>query len=234
MLCFPYFKKRHTTQVFFDLIADEQIDEVRKLLEQGVDPNQTDVKPSWVWNLVEYAPKRPLSEACATGNLEMVKLLIQYGATAEPMKGTDWSPLMETLFYYHPDDVEMVTLLLANGADPQEYETHVAFQAAWMIPKVYDKKSTNGTVFSGEYDEETAKGITEIVKLLLADSSVDLTSRDDGGLLLWRSVACGNIALTEYLLSVGCPVTYQDRDGKTIYDLAIEKGHTEIAEMVKP
>ena len=50
------------------------------------------------------------------------------------------------------------------------------YTAAQMVPRVYDKTKANGTVFTGDYDEMTAKGITEIIDILLINGgSLDAT-----------------------------------------------------------
>ncbi len=220
------------TRQLIRAIEQEDVAEVRRCLEDGVDPNRTNLPTGWFSVLFEMPIKKPLSTACETGNLEIVSLLISYGATAEYEKDAGRQPLEATVLHYDPDDVEIVTLLLANGADPA-IESSAVFDAARMMPKVYDREKTNGTAYPGGYDEETAKGITEIVKLLLGEVSFDLASEDGGLLLIWAAHR-GNIVLAEYCLSVGCPVTYRDRSGKTAYDYAVEYGHTELAELVKP
>ena len=217
-----------------DAIEQEDIEEVRRLLEKGADPNEPDgIRIPFLASLVESSPDRPLSVACETGNLEVVKLLISYGATVEYQKGLGWSPLAATLLHYQPDDVEMVKLLLENGADISQRETGrlPVYQASLMSPKVFEKYTATGAVYSGGYDEETAKGITEIVKLLMGD--FDINDQDENPTTLLMNAALkGNRELVEYLLSIGADPTLIDAHNKTAYDYAVKYGHTEIAEML--
>ena len=217
-----------------DAIKQEDVEEVRRLLEKGVNPNE----PGGITNpflriLSETSPDRPLSVACETGNLEVVKLLISYGATVEYQEGMGWSPLAATLLHYQPDDVEMVKLLLKNGADISQRENGwlPVYRASLMTPKKFDKATATGSVYSTGYDEETAKGITEIVKLLMGD--FDINDQDENPTTLLMNAALrGNRELVEYLLSIGADPTLIDAHNKTAYDYAVKHGHTEIAEML--
>ncbi len=224
----------YDSELLISAIEKGDIETARVLLEIGVDPNQTNVDPHWIWNLAEHSPKRPLSVACETGNLEMVQLLIDYGATAADQGKTSWSPLREALWYYQPDDIEIVRLLLENGADPcwEESGSLPMFWAASMQPKVYDESKANGTVFSSGYDQETAENITEIVKMLMVE---DRKNERGYGIktLLIISVVNENVPLTEYLLSIDCDTTIEDSFGKTAYDYAVESGNEEIIRLLE-
>ena len=215
-------------------IRKEDYDKVEELLNDGVDPNVTTASDitEFILNLVESTGQRPLSVACEVGNLEIVKLLIDYGATAESYDKCGWSPLRQTLFYYQPDDVEIVKLLLDNGADSDFEEDKLpVFAAADMIPKVYDKNKTNGTVFLSEYDVESAKGITEIVSILLDDKSVNIKTKL-GETLLIKAVKRENIYLIEYLLVAGSEINSKDIYGKSAIDYAIELGNENIISLL--
>ena len=222
------------TNTLIEAIRVENVAVVEYLLEKGVDPNRTDVPPSNLWSFWETHAQRPLEVACKTRNLEIIKLLIDHGATAEPIMHTV-SPLRKVLdYYYKPDDIEIVKLLLENGAvanDPK-YDAHMAFYAAQKSPRVYDETMQNGTVFSSGYDEETARGITEIVCILLDGQSVNITT-NSGETLLMVSAKAGNVYLTEYLLSNGADANMTTDYGKTALDFAKEAGNEEIISMLE-
>lgn len=220
------------TQKLITAVEDGNVEKVRTLLENGVDPNIPEYKPGLFWTLLETAPRRPLSVACNAGNYEIVSLLIQYGATAEYVPGTGWSPLRETLFYFHENDVQIVKLLLENGADMGLEEDDLpVFVAAKMVPQKYDIQKINGTVFSGKYDLEVAAGITEIVKMLLSDRSVDIQN-SLGETLLILAVKSENIHLVEYLLSSKCDTSILDAKGKSAYDYAVQLGNANIVSLL--
>ncbi len=228
-----FYLYRLDTRKLIKAIENEDIVTVEKLLNDGVDPNKPTSEPNVLDSLFEHSPSLPLSVACDVGNYEIIKMLIDYGATAEHIEGTGWSPLMESLFYYKKDTVKIVKLLLDNGADPylKEYDYPV-FHAASMVPQVYDANKTNGTVFITGYDEETAKGITEIVIMLLGDESVDITTTGSKRTLLMFAAKENNIYLAEYLLSRGCDPTKENSKGMTALDIAIINDSDEVAELL--
>ena len=216
-------KSYHSTRKLLRAIKNEDVYKVKELLDEGVDPNKTDVPPSIFWDFLETSPNRPLSIACDTGNIEIVELLIGYGATAEPIEGTGWSPLRQVLFYFQPDDVEIVKLLFENGASVEDgYWEDMVYFAAQMVPRAYDKTMANGTVFIGDYDEMTAKGITEIIDILIMNGgSLDGTN-GAGKTALMVSVEPENLYLTEHLINIGCNTSVTDIYGKTALDYALE------------
>ena len=236
LLCFalrtsPYYH----SQKLIDAVKVGDLELVQQLLESGIDPNLSNAPVLPIVNtFIEHSPQKPLSVACELGNYEMVKLLISYGATASYTEHMGWSPLATSLFYYQEDDIEIINLLLENGADPSMAEAgwFPAFRASRMIPKNYDPTKSNGTVFSSGYDEEVAKGITEIVKLLMRDC--DPNDQSYAGItLLMNASKVGNLELVKYLLSINVDVTLKDVNGKTAYDYAIEKGHSDIVELLR-
>lgn len=224
---------RYDTERLLNAIEEDDIVAAKALLDNGLDPNRSNVDPGLLWEFLEYAPRRPLEVACYHGNLEMIRLLIEYGATAEYIEGTDWSPLRQTLFHFDPDDVEVVKLLLANGAtldEPAEDELPV-FAAAQMLPWATNPDTSK---YIREYDEATAKGITEIVILLLGDTSIDETSRSRmNRTLLIHAVVNENVYLVDYLISAGCDLTITDCHDKTAMDYALESGNNELIALVR-
>lgn len=213
--------------ILIQAIETEDTQKVKKLLEKNIDPNRTDIPPHKIWSLWGISPRNPLAEACKTGNLEIVQLLIAYGATAETAGGA-FSPLTETIFYYQPNDPEIVRILMENGVDLKDtQDADAVFLAAQMVPKVYDNQLKNGTVFVGDYDEETAKGITEIVRILLGDRSINCTT-PAGKTLLMFAVQKENVCLADYLIAAGADIMAGDNNGKTAYDYAVESKNNAI------
>ena len=222
-------KQLRDAEKLIDAIEKENVEQVKLLLDSGVNPNQTNIPPSNVWSFFEMSADRPLSVACKTGNLEIVEALISHGATAEKREHTGWSPLKMTLFHTHEDDFEIVKLLLANGADPQavEPDDFIVFDAADMYPMLLGSEG-----YTTGYDAEVAEDITLIVELLLAGNDIDIRTKS-GDTLLMYAAARGNLYLAEYLIAHGCDVFLVNNQGKTAYDLMYEVLNAERYSVIK-
>lgn len=231
VVCLSSCSSVYSTKALIEAINNNDIERAETILSEGVDPNKTNIPPSEFWSFFKMSAKRPLSEACSTGDYEMVKLLIDYGATAEFVDNTGWSPLRSSLFHYYTDSVEIVELLLNNGADPYDDDaetySHPVFSAASMLPKNFDVPYEERP----EYDEESARGITEIVKLLLKNESIDMKSID-GQTILILAIKAQNIYLVEYALSCGCDKSVVDSYGKTALDYAFDSENEELIELL--
>ena len=222
-------KQYRDARKLIDAIEANDIGQVKLLLDSGADPNQTDIPVSRYWTIFEFTARRPLTIACETGNLEMVRLLIEHGATAENREYTGWSPLRKTLFRFDADDAEIVKLLLANGADPSAMESDeiAVFAAADMYPMLFGSEN-----YLSGYDEAVAKNITQIVFMLLGDNEINMRSSSGNTLLMYAAIR-GNIDLAENLIARGCDVNLVNNQGKTAYDLAVENGRQSVAELIK-
>lgn len=232
----PYYNARRLVKA----IHNQKIEDVEALLFQGVDPNVLTL--SKVGRIIdaffESGADYPLTQACRMGNVEMVKLLLSYGAEAEPSSDIDgWEPLPATLLRYQEDDLKIVRLLLDNGADANKstsYNDYPVFMAADMMPQIqeYDYTKLNGGCLNIGYNEAAAKGITEIVLLLLQEQSIDIQD-NNGKTLLMFAVNNENLYLAETLLILGCDTSIKDNFGKTAKDYALELGQEEMMNLFK-
>jgi len=147
--------------------------EAKKILEKyKFNVNTPTSKPNKFWNgLTESSPDVPLAVACRKGNLEMVKLLIEHGATAEYIYGTNSSPLVSLFWdgHVYPDSYKIAQILLKNGADVNDLYGSLPQMpielAAKMWPEVYSQGQT--PAYTGVYDEQVAIQIKDIIALLL-------------------------------------------------------------------
>lgn len=211
-------------------IKSNNIEKVKELLDEGVDPNITDIPISKLWRMVETHADTPLATACEYGNYDIVKLLIDYGATTDVLEYTGWSPLHRTLFKYDRDDLKIVKLLLENGADLEmDGGTIPLVTAVYMFPKTYSYD--NNKIVWGNYDDQAARDITEIVKLIIGDKTPNY--QFSGRTLLMTAIKNENIPLIKYFLSFECDLNITDiHNGKTAYDYAIETENQEIIDLL--
>lgn len=91
--------------VYFPIYTPHQ---VKKFLEMGADPN------------VKYQGDFPLIKACSGGDIEKIKLLLEYGARVNVRNAHGETPLYNCIVN---KNYKVMQLLLKNGADPHLVKT---------------------------------------------------------------------------------------------------------------
>ena len=87
--------------------SDDDLDEVKYLLRQGADVNETDAYGN-----------TPLSRAASRGHLEVMRVLIENGANINSRNKLGSTPLMMALFSpYSPARALIIRMLLDKGAE---------------------------------------------------------------------------------------------------------------------
>lgn len=218
-------------------IREGDTEEVRDLLEKGVDPNRPDLR----YYVIDVNTYYPLTVACEVGNYEMVALLIDYGASPILKDRDVFTPLERAVTLYCSDTIPIVQLLLEKDGDTRFHKEEgdnarrlYLMTAAFARPRKRHANTENDSLHDKEkYDEETAKKIVEVVKLLIG--RMEHFDVNEGNLtLLMRAASVGNLALAEYLLSIGADKTLRSSNGKTAFDMAFENGHVEVANLLRP
>ncbi len=213
-------------ETFLKAIESGDVNTVDKMLKDGFDPNTTSMRPGRHLVFFETEARRPITVACKAGSFEMVKLLIEHGATVDDIEYTGWCPLMTTVFFYDVDDREIVRALLEAGADPfcgKGSNDSVILETANMRPT---GSSTSGKDFSEWYDEKIAREITDMLLMLLNDEGLDYER--NGETLLMHAALGQNAYLIKYLIENGCDPNCVDQHGKTAYDYALRTENQEI------
>lgn len=216
--CFPFF----CSQALVYMIKKEDIQSVSRILSLGVNPNIATTKNSWLLALVEKGPEFPLIEACNTGNVSIVRLLLQYGASTDPASYPGYNPFDAYLTRYDPDDVEMTRVLLESGVPcnwPSAYYGEPIMRAAGM------------SVENGIYDAENTEGIICIVEMLLNGRSIEEVDKQYGYTALMKAAFVGNLRLVEWLIERGADVDAKDGIGETALDYATRGGSQYSKEM---
>lgn len=226
-----YFKPYSDSEKMIQAIEQDNLDAVRKMLDAGVSPNVPSSPYHGLWrylnSFIEYSPDYPLAKACYYGNVEMVQMLLDYGAdpSLTEHEDTGWSALScAVLGSTNEKCVEIAELLIEFGANPQS--TNDSYLPVFLAAMEYPSEGEDG---SAEREAHCGR-IVELVKLLLGDMDVN---QSDGYTLLMYASLRGNRTLVEYLLSIGADPGIQTGRGVTAYDCAMQWEHYEIAELLK-
>ncbi len=163
----------------------------------------------------------PLVRAARNGNLEIVRLLIERGATVDIGKENgDRTPLLEAAGQGH---VDVVKFLLSKGADVNARGkglTPLLLACAW------------GQLPAGPPGDKTTT-----IHILL-ENGADVNAQDESWLKTGRTplmyaVMQGNAALVQTLLGKGARLDLKNKDGDTALSLAKKDGLEYIAQLLE-
>jgi len=150
----------------------------------------------------------PIHFAASRGDVDEVKILLDFGADANTRGEYGLTPLHYAVMQGF---VEIVEYLLVRGADPslKNDDGDTALELAGML---------------GEEDVE--------VFLLEDQTNVDFIDEEDGSTLLHRSAGEGRITTVKYLLSRGSDINCKDNDGFTPLHCAVEEEQEEMVQFL--
>ncbi|EUB62591.1 Protein phosphatase 1 regulatory inhibitor subunit [Echinococcus granulosus] len=211
--------------ILLEAAARDDLNEVRKLLNQGVCPNVTNMDGLTA-----------LHQCCIDNNQEMCRLLIRFGADVNARDTELWTPLHAAATCCHAD---LCKLLIDNGADL------LAVNADGNMP--YDICEDDATLDLIE-SEMASRGITqedidekrrvperEMLAAMehLVKTSGDLNQLDSQGAApLHIAAACGYLDVVGFLLQHGANIDLPDRDGWMAIHVAACWGQYEVIEML--
>jgi len=203
--------------------ARGDFEEVKRLVESGADINEQD------WEYGETA----LCMAVGAGNYSVAKYLVEAGADVN---------LGCPLWYAtRGDRIELLTLLLEKGANPNEYRLgkvpspvcEAAFYGEAEVMKLlirYGADVKTEDAENGPMLTAAARGKTEIVQIL-GENGVNLNTRDWGGKTpLMLAIEEGQYDTALALLKLGADVAARDKDGLTAMDYARRSGDPKMVE----
>ena len=162
----------------------------------------------------------PLSIAARNGNLEIVTLLVEHGATVDIGKERgERTPLMTASAQ---GQVAVVTYLISQGAD-------VNAKASGLTPLLEACKNVS-FLFGPAGDRK------KTIYILL-DNGADVNVQDEswlktGGTPLMYAVMQGDAALVQALLFKGAKLNLKNKDGETALSLANKKGLEFISQLL--
>ena len=190
-----------------DLITQKKLDEVKALLDSGVDVNMNISSTDSL-----------LMSACSYGNSEMVKLLLTYNPNINYQDQYGNNALniaIDNMGYYK----EMIPLLLEAGADPNTKAGagRTAQKNSTVVSKMISLTLNNKS------EEEY-----QIIEMFLsrgADPNITLP--------LMAAAYKGDVQLVKLLLEYGANPNLKDNQGRTALDMAIKKQQQEVIDLLQ-
>ena len=153
--------------------------------------------------------EQELHEAAFSGNLEQVQRLVANGTRVDATDPERHTPLMWAAFNGH---TSVVRYLLDHGAEVE----------------AKDKNGRPALMFSSSGPFE------ETVKLLLQKgASVNAQGTLEGFSALMTAAAEGQVQVVRLLLLHGANPALKDSDSDTAESFALQKGHTEVVELLR-
>lgn len=215
-------KTNHLREELFQAVKNEDVHEVKRLLELGADPNaQRGVLRETPLHLAAYSNKgtdvikllleygadvnakwfsgTPLTSAAYNRNVEIVRILLDAGARIN-----DSGPLRHTALWGAAanSNIEVAKELLKRGAD------HKVKSAIQETPLIYAvQKNSN----------------FDVIKLFLElEEDVNAKFRDGMTLLMHAAKSNDNVDVIKELVRYGIDLNARDNSGKTALSHAIE------------
>ena len=191
-----------------DLITQKKLDELKALLDSGVDVN-----------MIISSADSLLMTACSYSNSDMVKLLLTYNPNIDYQDEYGNNALnlaIDNMWHYK----EMIPLLLEAGADPNSKAG--AGRTAQKNSTVLSKM-TSLTLNNKSEEEEY-----QIVEMFLsrgADPNISLP--------LMAAAYKGDVRLVKLLLEYGVDPNLKDNQGRTALDMAIKKQQQGVIDLLQ-
>lgn len=179
------------------------VEAVKRMISRGTGVNE-----------LNYLGAPPLQYAVARGHIEIARILVENGADVNFRIEKGGTPLMGAAACLKPGSIEF---LLSKGADPN--------------------KRGNGNLFPlacpFQPDVAAVDKQIECIRLLVS-AGAQINERTDSGFTpLMKAAWFGNTQAAKELLKLGADPELRDNNGKTAAIVAFERGHDELAQLLK-
>ncbi len=224
----------HGNYALHEAVRSDDLAALQFLFEEGANANVTDIEGV-----------APLHRAARDGKLEVAELLLKRGANPNMITKAGWSPLHLALWKGHDQMAELLLRFGAhpNASTPEGFNTvHLATMSGavhaldllfrdWKQSAVSGKPDPNALDKRGRtaLDWAIDKRDDAAASVLLLRGA-DPTRRDSAGnTLLHRLAGSGKIALAQSITGAGVSPDTLNNEGKSAYDLAVERGDDVLA-----
>ena len=177
----------------FEPILNGDTDQVKKLLEEGEDKDKK-------WAVRGHTP---LTLAAERNNVDIVTVLLRYGADVSITYDEGWSPLMISAFR---GNCEIASVLMANKAN---------------VEQRLEKTGATALILAVEQNQ------LKMVELLLEKGGANVNVTNDDGLSpLMKSAFEGNCEIASVLMAHKANVEQRsEKTGHTALIIAVEENH---------
>lgn len=229
-------------------IAEENVDKIEVIIEKkpGCINTYPTYAPQWWQALMLQSVEYPLVEACRTGNVEIVTLLVKEGA--KPNLGKNFTPLSVTYFEKPENWYQISEYLIENGASLDYTSffsggnvlTDILGTRSGSVRDKYGTEDQNQVMCAFFYAIEACDSdriewarvlqhaVTndrhEAVCFLISESYCDINDTSVGMTALMFAARDSDLSMVRLLVELGADYSVISKDGKTALDYAEHYG----------
>jgi hypothetical protein len=196
-----------------DLITQKKLEEVKALLDSGVDVN-----------MIISSSDSLLMTACSHSNSDMVKLLLSYNPNIDYQDEYGNNALnlaIDNMWHYK----EMIPLLLEAGADPNSKAG---------AGRTAQKNSTALSKITSLTLKNKSEEEYQIVEMFLSHGAdPNIAHKTAGSIPLMAAAYKGDVRLVKLFLKYGVDPSLKDKQGRTALDMAKKKNQQEVIDLLQ-
>lgn len=228
----PTKKEQQSPHFVLNLISKHDFEKVRKIVS-----SQNDL----VYWRDEYGGTL-LTEAAASGNIDIVELLVEFGSDVNQLDFGFTTPLIHAAYEEHWDIFEYLFSLTSQEIKEQSLFISVLNGDIEIVKALTEKKvDVDAYRLDGEGNIQGLTALLaaikeeylEIVDLLIkSGANPNLAENDTGGTPLMCAAKLGYVEIVNLLLNAGADPTIQDIDGETALMKAEKFSKNEVVEIL--